>query len=205
MPVEEVVYPVGLVVAHKRCLVVGGGTVAARKAAGLLAAGAEVSVVAPWICDEIRAMDLDCDERPYETTDLDGVWLVIAATDDAEVNRRVHREGERARVWVNSADDPQSCSFLLPAVARQGPVVVAVSTSGYSPALAGWLKREFSSQLGPEVAELARLLSEARAELRASGRSTEEIDWRPALDWDMLKLLRAGQTARARERLQACL
>ena len=107
---------------------------------------------------------------------------------------------------MNSADDPASCSYILPAVARQGPVSVAVSTSGYSPALASWLKGHAAEQMGPELAELAELLAEARSKLKAQGRSTEDIDWRPSLDWAMLDLIRSGRRARKRkERLEACL
>jgi precorrin-2 dehydrogenase/sirohydrochlorin ferrochelatase len=203
--VNEVQYPVELVVAGKRCVVVGGGSVAARKVAGLLAAGADVLVVAPVISDEIKATPVQKAEREYRRSDLEGAWLVIAATDDPEVNDEVYTDGENAHVWVNSADDPEACSFTLPAVLRRGPVTVAVSTSGHSPALAAWLKGQIADQLGPEIAELAVLLSEARDQLKAAGRSTEEVDWRPALDWDMLELIKAGQLARARERLQACL
>ena len=202
---NEVQYPVELVVAGKRCVVVGGGSVAARKVAGLLAAGADVLVVAPVISDEIKATPVQKAEREYRRSDLEGAWLVIAATDDPEVNDEVYTDGENAHVWVNSADDPEACSFTLAAVLRRGPVTVAVSTSGHSPALAAWLKGQIADQLGPEIAELAVLLSEARDQLKAAGRSTEEVDWRPALDWDMLELIKAGQLARARERLQACL
>jgi siroheme synthase-like protein len=198
-------YPVSLVVAGKECVVVGGGTVATRKVAGLVAAGAKVRVIAPEVCEEIRAMPVEVVQRPYQSGDLDVAWLVIAATDDPEINQQVHADGRQARVWVNAADDPDACSFLLPAVVRQGPITVAVSTSGHSPALAGWLKDQIAAQIGPEMALLAELLSEARDELKAAGRSTEDVDWRRALDSDMLELIRTGHTAQARERLQACL
>jgi siroheme synthase-like protein len=131
--------------------------------------------------------------------------LAIAATDDPEVNRQVHADAQAARVWVNAADDPEACAFTLPAVVRQGPVTVAVSTGGHSPALAGWLRDQVAGLLGPEIGRLAELLSEARDELQAAGRSTEGIDWRRALDSDMLELIRTGRMAQARERLQACL
>ena len=200
------VYPVNLVVAGRRCVVVGGGAVAARKADGLAAAGAQVTVIAPQVDPSIRDLaGVTVLEREYRTGDLDGAWLAVAATDDAGVNRSVHADGEAARVWVNAVDDPPACSFTLPAVVRQGPVVVAVSTSGYSPALAGWIREKVAEQLGPEVALLAEWLSEAREEMKASGRSTEGVDWRTALDSDMLELIRTGQVALARERLQACL
>lgn len=205
MPVGETLYPVSLVVAGKRCVVVGGGQVAARKVEGLLAAGASVTVVAPDICDGIVRGSSELVRRPYRSGDLDGAWLAIAATDDPEVNASVHADGQAARVWVNAADEPAACAFTLPAVLRRGPVSVAVSTGGHSPSLAGWLRDRIAADLGPEIGRLAELLSEARDELQAAGRSTEGLDWRKALDSDMLDLIRTGRVAQARERLQACL
>ena len=198
-------YPVSLVVAGRRCVVVGGGGVAARKVAALVDAGARVAVVAPDICPPIRALPVELAERPYRQGDLDRAWLAIAATDDPAVNRLVHADGQAARVWVNAADDPEACAFTLPAVLRRGPVSVAVSTGGHSPALAGWLRDQIAAQLGPEIGALAELLSEARDELQAAGRSTEDVDWRKALDSDMLDLIKKGLMTQARERLQACL
>jgi precorrin-2 dehydrogenase/sirohydrochlorin ferrochelatase len=205
VPVTDTLYPVSLVVAGRRCVVVGGGSVAARKASSLVAAGADVLVVAPEIADEVRELPVELAERPYRPGDLDQAWLVIAATDDPEVNRQVHADGAAARVWVNAADDPEACAFTLPAVLRRGPVTVAVSTGGRSPALAGWLRDKIAGELGPEIGRLAEMLSEARDELQAAGRSTEGVDWRRALDSDMLDLIRSGRMAQARERLQACL
>jgi precorrin-2 dehydrogenase / sirohydrochlorin ferrochelatase len=205
MPVEDVLYPASLVVAGKRCVVVGGGSVAARKTRALVDAGADVLVIAPEVSEEIKALPVKVAERPYRRGDLSAAWLALAATDDPIVNRQVFTDGQDVRVWVNVADDPEACSFTLPAVMRRGPVTVAVSTSGYSPALAGWIRERIAADLGPEVALLAELLSEARDALKASGRSTEDVDWRRALDSDMLDLIRTGQTAQARERLQACL
>jgi precorrin-2 dehydrogenase / sirohydrochlorin ferrochelatase len=205
MPVEDVLYPVSLVVAGKRCVVVGGGSVAARKTRALVDAGADVMVIAPEISEEIKALPVKVAERSYRRGDLSAAWLAFAATDDEIVNRQVFTDGQDVRVWVNVADDPESCSFTLPALMRRGPVTVAVSTSGYSPALAAWIRERIAADLGPEVALLAELMSEARDTLKASGRSTEDVDWRRALDSDMLDLIRTGQTAQARERLQACL
>jgi siroheme synthase-like protein len=202
---DEVLYPVNLVVAGRRCVVIGAGHIGARKAEGLLAAGAEVIVVATVVGPAVRALGVPWYERPYRPSDLDGAWLAIAATGDAEVNLAVRAQGDAAGVWVNAADDPGACSFILPAVVRQGPVMVTVSTSGYSPALAAWLKAHVADELGPEFAVLAEMFAEARDQLKSEGRSTEEVDWRPVLDWSMLELIKAGSTARARERLQACL
>jgi precorrin-2 dehydrogenase/sirohydrochlorin ferrochelatase len=205
MPVADVLYPVDLAVAGRRCVVVGGGEVAARKVEGLVAAGADVVVIAPRIDERIRRSGAQLRERVYQPGDLDGAWLGIAATDNPVVNREVHADGEAGRVWINAADDPPACSFTLPAVVRRGPVMVTVSTAGHSPALASWLRGQVAAQLGPEVGVLAEWLSEARDELKAAGRSTEDVDWRPALDWDMLELIRSGRTDQAKERLQACL
>jgi precorrin-2 dehydrogenase / sirohydrochlorin ferrochelatase len=205
VPVDEPQYPVNLIVAGRRCLVVGGGRVAARKVEGLLAAGARVEVVALSVDEEIKASGAAWSERPYRPSDLQGAWLVMTATDDPAVNRRVKDDADAAGVWVNSADDPANCSFTLPAVVRQGPVTVTVATGGHSPALARWLREHVQAEMGPEVATFAFLLSEARDRLRAEGRSTESVDWRPVLDWSMLDLIRAGRTAEARERLEACL
>lgn len=209
MPVDADLYPVSLVLAGRRCVVVGGGAVAARKVEGLLAAGALVHVVATELSAPLRTHQshphVTATERPYAEGDLAGAWLVVAATGDPAVNARVRADADAAHLWCNAADDPASCSFLLPAVTRQGPVTVAVSTAGHSPALAKWVKEQVGAMLGPEVATLATLLADARAELRAAGRSTEEVDWRPAFESDILDAIRAGDFARARERLEACL
>jgi siroheme synthase-like protein len=210
LPVDAVVYPVALLLQDRPCLVVGGGQIAERKARGLLSAGARVHVVAKEVLPPMRALEgtagvASIEERPYRRGEVAGYWLAVAATGDSEVNNAVYEDGEAARVWVNSADDPGSCSFILPAVARQGPVSVAVSTSGYSPALASWLKGHAAEHMGPELAELAELLAEARARLKQEGRSTEQVDWRPSLDWAMLDLIRSGRRAEAKERLEACL
>ena len=207
MPIDAPIYPVGLVMRGKRCLVVGGGEVAARKATGLVEAEAQVHVVAEEVrpaMTQVRGL-ASIEERSYRRGEAAGYRLVVAATGDPSANQAVYDDGEAAGVWVNSADDPGRCSLVLPAVARQGPVSVAISTSGYSPALASWLKGHVTEHMGPEVALLAEFLAAARAELRGSGRSTEEVDWRPALGWDMLDLIRQGRQAEAKERVEACL
>jgi precorrin-2 dehydrogenase/sirohydrochlorin ferrochelatase len=206
VPVDGPQYPVNLVLEGRRCLVVGGGHVAVRKVEGLLAAGAVVHVVAATISDGMGAVQgVTFEKRPYRRGEVAGYRLVIAATDDAAVNRAVFEDGESAGVWVNSADDPASCSFTLPSVVRRGALMVTVSTGGHSPALSRWLKRRFEDELGPEYEVLLELLATERDALRAAGRSTEAVDWKSALDSDMLDLIRAGQIVRARERLHACL
>jgi siroheme synthase-like protein len=205
MPVEGNQYPVNLILQGKRCLVVGGGPVAARKVTGLLACGAEVHVIASSVSAEIAELGVDTEERPYRRGDVDGYRLVIAATNDRDLNRAVFDEAEAVGTWVNSADDPASCTFTLPSVVRQGPIMVTVSTGGRSPALAAWLKHRIEHQLGPEYLVLVDLLSSVREDMRAAGRSTEQADWQSVLDSDMLELIRAGQVSVARERLHTWL
>ncbi len=202
-------YPVNLLVRGRRCVVVGAGRIAARKIEALLAAGADVHVVAPKLGDEVDAWRatgrVTVTEREFEPADLDGAWLTTTATDEPDVNRAVFEAGQARRVWVNSADDPANCSFTLMSVVRQGDVVVTVGTGGRSPALAAWLKERLQAELGPEYGTLLTLLAEAREELRASGRSTEEADWKRALDSGMLDLIRAGNVSEAKELLRSCL
>ncbi|MCA1692448.1 MAG: bifunctional precorrin-2 dehydrogenase/sirohydrochlorin ferrochelatase [Acidimicrobiales bacterium] len=199
-------YPVNLVVEGRPCLVVGGGVVASRKVEGLVASGAVVHVVAPEVGHEIRRQPrVTWDERPYRSSDLEGRRLVIAATDDRRINEAVYRDAEAAGVWVNGADDPDHCSFTLPSVVRRGSLMIAVSTGGRSPALARWLRERLERDIGPEYEVLLDLLAAERASLKAAGRSTEGLDWRSALDSDMLGLIRSGDVTHARERLQTCL
>jgi precorrin-2 dehydrogenase / sirohydrochlorin ferrochelatase len=205
MPVDAPLYPANLVVAGRRCLVVGGGPVARQKAAELVACDAVVDVVAPDVVDELAALPLTVHRRPYEAGEVAGYRLAITATDDPDVNRQVFLEGEEHGVWVNSADDPANCAFTLPSRVRQGPLLVTFATGGRSPALATWLRRRFSTEFGPEYLALIEVLSEERVRLQRDGRPTEGLDWQGALDSGMLELIREGRLAEAKERLQACL
>ena len=202
-------YPVNLLVAGRRCVVVGAGRIAARKVEALLDAGAAVHVVAPDLGDEIAAWRdagrLTVDQRGFEPGDLDGAWLATAATSEGAVNRAVFEAAEARRLWVNAADDPEHCSFTLMSVVRQGDLVVTIGTGGRSPALATYLKDHVTEEMGPEWAELLEMLSEARERLRAGGVSSETVDWKRALDSGMLDLIRAGRQAEAKELLEACL
>ncbi len=226
MPIRSNTYPINLILEARPCLVVGGGPVAARKVHGLLACGAVVHVVAAEVGEGVRDVantsgvgtageqppakfrktaTLTWEERPYRPDDIVGRCLVIAATDDQALNRAVAADAEAAGVWVNVADDPLSCTFTLPAIRREGAITVAVSTGGHSPALAGWLRDRLCEELGPHHAVAATLLSEAREELAAAGRSTEGLDWQGALDSGMFTSIRAGKIDQAREQLRACL
>jgi siroheme synthase-like protein len=201
--------PVNLLVRGRRVVVVGAGRIAARKIEPLLDLGAEVQVIAPAVGAEVRAWADEgrCSlaEREFTPGDLEGAWLALTATDDPAVNAAVHRAGEAARVWVNSADDPANCSFTMMSVIRRSDLVVAVGTGGRSPALAAHLKRLLNEELGPEYEVLLDLLSEAREGWRASGRSSESADWQRAFDSGIVDLVRAGRVAEAKELLNSCL
>ena len=202
-------YPVNLLVAGRRCVVVGAGRVAARKVAGLLDAGAVVHIVAPVVGPEVAAWRdtgrVTVDERPFRPGDLDGAWLATTATPDPAVNAAVYEAGEARRVFVNAADDPAHCSFMLMSVVRQGDLVVTIGTGGRSPALATYLKDHVATEMGPEWGVLLDLLADEREQARATGVSTETLDWRQALDSGILDLVRAGRVAQAKELLRACL
>jgi len=205
VPVDQPLYPVNLVLAGRPCLVVGGGRVALTKIRGLVEAGARVTVVAPEIASEVATLAAVAEARPYRPGEAAGYRFVIAATGDPQVNQQVYDDGEAAGVWVNSADDPQRCSAILPARVRQGRLTLTVSTGGHSPAVAAWVRKRLAADYGPEYDELVGLLSEAREEVRAQGLGTERLDWKQALDSGILDLIRAGRLEAAKERLRACL
>jgi siroheme synthase-like protein len=144
------------------CLVVGGGSVAAEKVHGLLDCEARVTVVAPQVDDEVRRLPVRIEGREFRDDDLDGRLLVIAATDVREVNARVSRAAAERSLLCNVADDPELCSFILPALVRRDPIVVGVSTGGASPALAQRIRSDIASLVGPEHAALARKLAALR-------------------------------------------
>jgi siroheme synthase-like protein len=165
-----------------------------------------VTVVAPAVAETIaaRASDaLTIETRTYRPGEAASYRLVVTATGDPTVDRMVAADAEAAGVWVNSADDVTNCTFLLPAVHRDGSVTVAVSTGGASPALAGWIRSRLAEALGPGVANLAELLDEARQRLQRSGRSTESVAWHAILDQQVVPLVRQGKIDEARAALRS--
>lgn len=176
-------YPVVLDLRDVSVLVVGAGPIAARKVQGLHGAGAQVRVVAMVVSAALdRTTVAELRERPYEPDDLDGVRLVITATGDPVVDARVAADADARGIWVNAADQPADCSFILPAIARRGRLSIAVSTDGASPALARRLRDRAGELLTPDVSVLATELAERRREIRAGGGSTEDVDWSGLLD-----------------------
>lgn len=176
------VYPVGLVLTGRRCLVVGGGRIASRKVSGLARAGAVIHVIAPDVLDEVSALADIVHRRPFQPGDTIGYGLVVSATGDLAVDDAVAADAEANGAWVNTCDKPSLCSVLLPAVLRHDPITVAVNTGGASPALAGWLRDRIAEVVTERHAEVALLLAAERAEVRAAGGSTEGLDWRSRIE-----------------------
>lgn len=198
-------YPVNLRLEGRPVLVVGGGAVALEKLEELVAAGAVVTVVAPEVGDEVAALAAEVRRRPFRAGDTAGFRLVVVATGDRSVAAEVHAEAEAAGIWVNSADDPDRCTFTLPARLRRGDLLVTVSTGGASPAFATWLRDEIDAWIEPAHLQALELLAAERRRLRAEGRPTSHRGWREALRSGMLERLRDGDVPGAEELLRSCL
>jgi len=174
-------FPVNLDLRNRPVLVVGAGRIALRKTQQLLACDARITVVAPHALPEFSDLDVRLVLRRFEPADLDGHWLVITATGDRDVDQLVFDEGEKRRLWVNSADDPQRCSFTLPAVVRRGSLMLTSSTAGASPALSSFIRSRLGECFSDGWADVVDDLAAARAEVHARGESTEDVDWAPLI------------------------
>ena len=156
----------------RRCLVVGGGEVGLEKVEGLLACDADVTLVAPEAVPELEELaregSIRWERRVYEPADLEGSFLAIASTDDTEVNIRMYEDAEARAMLVNVVDVPPLCNFILPAIVRTGPLAIAISTAGASPALAKRMKREIAEAYGEPYARLAVILNDARGWAKAT-------------------------------------
>lgn len=155
-----------------RCLVVGGGDIACRKAGLLKRAGASLRVVAPEFCTEMTQLlagdnGAECRQRDYTSTDLDGIALVIAATDNASVNRQVSQDARQRHIPVNVVDNPELCSFILPSIVDRSPIVVAVSSGGTSPVLARMLRAKLETTIPASYGRLANLMGRFRDQVKA--------------------------------------
>lgn len=163
---EKSFYMACLDLGDRPCLVVGAGPIGLEKIEGLLAANAKVHVVAKQAIPEVEALAAEgaitLDERAYMPEDLVGHLLVVAATEDTELNVAIYRQAEERAMLVNVVDVPPLCNFILPAIVRSGPIAIAISTSGASPALAKRLKREIAEAYGEPHARLAEILNGLR-------------------------------------------
>ena len=195
-------YPIFLDMAGRRCAVIGGGVVTERKVTGLLAAGAAITVISPKHTEQLSSMaqkgeiKLVC--RAYRPGDLDGYELAFVATGNEEVAAAVFREGRERGVWVNAADDPAYCDFILPAVVRRGDLTVAVATGGASPALSRLVREELESYFSEDYAVLAEVAADARKELKRDALHVNAETWHSALDTNLRQLIHEGKRAEAK-------
>lgn len=192
----------------RRCLVVGGGEVGLEKVEGLLACDGDVTLIAPEAEPALQRYaqegSIRWEQREYAgAQDLEGVFVVIAATNDTDVNIAVYDDAERRAMLVNVVDVPPLCNFILPAIVRSGPLAIAISTAGASPALAKRIKREIAESFGEQHARLAVLLNEARGWAKGTLPTYQDrkqffeeiVNGQP----DPIELLRSGEEQAVRE------
>ena len=201
-------YPIFIETKGRRVIVIGGGNVGAEKVRGLLAGEADLTVVSPQLIPELQehkdAGRIRHIERAYQESDLDdGYEFIMVATDDGAINAAVAAAGKRRGIWVNAADDPTNCDFILPSVVRKGKITLAASTSGTSPALARRLREELDAYLTEDMPALADLLAEVRQEIRKLGIKVENDTWQYAIDGQLRVLLAQRRYGQARARLIA--
>jgi len=198
-------YPVFLDIAGKPAVVIGGGQVALRKVEGLLDAGAHVTVISPALHPDLEALvaagRVRHIAREYSPGDLEGYLLAFVSTDDRSVNAAVAREGKQRGVWVNAVDDPANCDFIIPGIVRRGDIILAVSTSGGSPAMARKLREDLEQFLTEEYALMLDLVAQVRRELCDRGVKVEPEVWNAALDAEVKRLLSQGHLDEAKQRL----
>jgi precorrin-2 dehydrogenase len=190
----------------RRCVVVGGGQVAERKVGMLLEHQAAVTVISPTLSRRLQHLAdqgaIQTITRNYQTGDLKGALLVIAATDDPSINTAVAEQGRKQRALVNVVDDPGHSDFIVPSMVRRGDITIAISTAGKSPALARKLRSILEASLPAEYASLVTLVSEVRQELAQRQSPVDSDVWQKCLDIDILVgLIKKGQIEQARQKL----
>ena len=170
-------YPINLDIGGRSCLVVGGGSVGTRKVQGLVACGARVTLISPEATETLQRLAatgrIRWHRRPFTEGDVAGHFLVIGATDDEPLNRRVHADAEHHGLLCNIADRPEICNFILPAIIRRGDLTLAISTSGRSPAFAKHLRKTLAAQFGPEYETFLDLMGAIRRRLLATDHAPE--------------------------------
>ena len=193
-------YPIHLDIQDRNCLVVGGGGVGTRKVMALLNCGANVTVVSPNISEKLRDLarfpSLKLKQRPYQSSDLDGMFLVIGATDDETLNRRISSDAERRSTLCNIADRPEVCNFILPSIVQRDDLVITISTSGRSPALAKKLRQSLETQFGEEYGVFLRLMGGIRKKLLRQSHEPEAHKpiFERLINSDLTLLIKEGKT-----------
>jgi len=193
-------YPVHLDIKNRNCLVVGGGAVGTRKVNTLLECGAGVTVVSPNPTPQLTELAsegaITLTRRAYRSSDLDGAFLVIGATDDESLNQQISNDAARTHTLCNIADRPEVCNFILPSIIQRGDLVITISTSGKSPALAKKLRQKLETQFGKEYAEFLLLMGAIRKKLlsRAHEPEAHKTLFNQLIDSDLIQLMQAGKT-----------
>ncbi len=204
-------YPVNLNIKGKTCIIIGGGEVATRKARELVACDALVKVVSPQISkaleDLAQKVTIELCRREYCNSDLDGAFLVFAATNDRKVQDMIMGDADRRGILVNSADDPTRCTFHVPAKVRRGNFLLTISTGGGSPALAAKLRRELEEEFGDEYQQFVELLAKIRQKVVADGESqhNHKVLFKQLLQLNILNLIRKEDWKGLEEELSAIL
>jgi siroheme synthase-like protein len=195
-------YPISLNIQGRKCLVVGGGKVALRKVKVLLEHGADVKVISPAFCPEINQLAADgaiqAIKRDYKSEDLQHAFIAIVATDDAKTNERVASEARRRGVLTNVVDDPKNSDFIVPSYFERGDIIIAVSTSGRSPALARKIRSQLETNFKAEYVQLAIVADEVRSKLKRQGITASSDAWQQVLSLNsIIELLRQGKNQEA--------
>jgi precorrin-2 dehydrogenase/sirohydrochlorin ferrochelatase len=199
---ENIYLPIFVDLSGKLVVVVGGGMVAARKVESLVKAGALVKVIAPVAVDEIvRYPDVRIELREYEEDDLEGAFLVIAATDSEKINRAVSEEAFDRHIFCNVVDRPELCSFIVPSVVERGPIKVAISTGGFSPALSRRLSALIGKNIGDEYVGLAAILGLIRPIVRSQAGNPEDHKrvFELLIDSELIDAVRSGDRKQAED------
>jgi siroheme synthase-like protein len=197
-------YPISLNIKGRKCLVVGGGQVALRKVKTLLEHNANVKVVSPILCSELNQLATDgairTIQRDYKSEDLQHAFISIAATDNVKTNERVASEARRRGILVNVVDDPKNSDFIVPSCLKRGNVIIAVSTSGRSPALARKIRSELEKNVKAEYEHLAVIADEVRSELKQQGITASSDAWQEILNSNsLIELLKQGKNQEAKK------
>jgi precorrin-2 dehydrogenase / sirohydrochlorin ferrochelatase len=193
-------YPVNLDIQKRACLVIGGGGVGTRKVKTLLDCGAVVTVISPRVSAQLQEMAtaglIILEKRAYRAADLEGKFLVIGATDDQALNRRIHADAEALNTLCNIADRPEICNFILPAIVNRGDLVLAISTSGKSPAYAKILRKDLETQFGEEYEPFLFLMGAIRDRLLSKKHEPEAHKplFNKLITAGLLDLIREGRT-----------
>jgi precorrin-2 dehydrogenase/sirohydrochlorin ferrochelatase len=193
-------YPMYVDIEGLKCLVVGGGDVASRKAGSLVECDAAVSVVSPQTTPEIERLEnegrIKIERREYAESDIDGAALVIVATDDTALNKRIYQEAKKKNIPVNVVDAPEICTFIVPSTIRRGDLIISISTSGSCPALAKAIRKDLQRQFGEEYAEFCNILRQFRADLADKYDKQEDRAeaLRKFIDSDAIESIKAGKS-----------